>query len=152
MNRSKTPRVILFADDDPDDRMLVRDAFEEGRLDCDLRCVEDGEELIDYLCRRGKYASAREAPRPALILLDLNMPRKDGREVIREIKADPAVRQIPIIVLTTTQAEEDIRRAYDLGVNSLIVKPVLFEALVDVVSTLGKYWFETVELPGSRGR
>ena len=152
MNRSKTPRTILFADDDPDDRMLVRDAFEESRLDCDLRCVEDGEELLDYLRRRGKYASAPEAPRPALILLDLNMPRKDGREVICEIKADPALRQIPIVVLTTTQAEEDAWRAYDLGVNSFVVKPVVFEALVEVVSTLGKYWFETVELPGSRGR
>ena len=152
MNHSKTPRAILFADDDPDDRMLVRDAFEESSLDCDLRCVEDGEELIDYLRRRGKYASAQEAPRPALILLDLNMPRKDGREVICEIKTDPDLRQIPIIVLTTTQAEEDAWRAYDLGVNSFIVKPVVFEALVEVVSTLGKYWFETVELPGSRGR
>jgi CheY-like chemotaxis protein len=152
MNHLKTPRAILFADDDPDDRMLVRDAFEESRLDCDLRCVEDGEELIDYLRRRGKYAPVQEAPRPALILLDLNMPRKDGREVIREIKADPDLRQIPIIVLTTTQAEEDVWRAYDLGVNSFIVKPVVFEVLVELVSTLGKYWFETVELPGSRGR
>jgi CheY-like chemotaxis protein len=152
MNHLKTPRAILFADDDPDDRMLVRDAFEESRLDCDLRCVEDGEELIDYLRRRGKYAPVQEAPRPALILLDLNMPRKDGREVIREIKADPDLRQIPIIVLTTTQAEEDVWRAYDLGVNSFIVKPVVFEVLVELVSTLGKYWFEAVELPGSRGR
>jgi CheY-like chemotaxis protein len=130
----------------------VRDAFEESRLDCSLRCVEDGEELFDYLRRRGKYAPVQAAPRPALILLDLNMPRKDGREVIREIKADPDLRRIPIVVLTTTQAEEDVWRAYDLGVNSFIVKPVVFEALVDVVSTLGKYWFETVELPSSRGR
>src|SRR5262245_58414702 len=151
MKQSKAP-VILFADDDPDDRMLVCDAFEESHLNCDLRCVEDGEELIDYLRRRGKYTSAQAAPRPALVLLDLNMPRKDGREVIREIKADPALRLIPIVVLTTTQAEEDIWRAYDLGVNSFIIKPVGFETLVEVVSTLGKYWFDTVELPGSRGR
>lgn len=151
MKQSKA-LVILFADDDPDDRMLVRDAFEESRLNCDLRCVEDGEELLDYLRRRGKYTSAQAAPRPALILLDLNMPRKDGREVIREIKADPDLRLIPIVVLTTTQAEEDVWRAYDLGVNSFIIKPVAFEALVEVVSTLGKYWFDTVELPGSRGR
>jgi CheY-like chemotaxis protein len=152
MERPRAPRAILFADDDPDDRMLVRDAFEESRLECDLRCVEDGEELIDYLHRRGKYASALDTPRPALILLDLNMPRKDGREAIREIKADSKLRQIPIIVLTTTQAEEDIWRSYDLGVNSFSIKPVVFEALVQVVSTLGKYWFETVELPRSRGR
>ena len=151
MKQSKA-LVILFADDDPDDRMLVRDAFEESRLNCDLRCVEDGEELLDYLRRRGKYTSAQAAPRPALILLDLNMPRKDGREVIREIKADPDLRLSPIVVLTTTQAEEDVWRAYDLGVNSFIIKPVAFEALVEVVSTLGKYWFDTVELPGSRGR
>src|SRR5262249_47637676 len=137
---------------DPDDRMLVCDAFEESGLGCDLRCVEDGEELLDYLRRRGKYASGGDAPRPALILLDLNMPRKDGREVIREIKADPGLRQIPIVVLTTTRAEEDIWRSYDLGVNSFIVKPVLFEALVEMVVTLGKYWFETVELPRSSGR
>jgi CheY-like chemotaxis protein len=152
MEQTKAPLAILFADDDPDDRLLVRDAFEESRLACDLRCVEDGEELIDYLRRRGKYASVQAAPRPVLILLDLNMPRKDGHEVIRELKTDPKLRQIPIVVLTTTRAEEDIWRAYDLGVNSVIVKPVVFEALVELVSTLAKYWFETVELPSSRGR
>ena len=147
MKHSKTPRAILFADDDPDDRMLVRDAFEESRLDCDLRCVEDGEELVDYLRRRGKYTSAQAAPRPALILLDLNMPRKDGREALKEIKASPELRRIPIVVLTTSKADEDILRTYDLGVNSYITKPVTFDSLVDTVKILGRYWFEIVELP-----
>jgi CheY-like chemotaxis protein len=152
MEQSKAPPALLLADDDPDDRMLVRDALVEGHLSCDLRCVEDGEELLDYLRRRGRYASAQAAPRPALILLDLNMPRKDGHEVLREIKSDQDLRQIPIVVLTTTRAEEDVWRAYDLGVSSFIVKPAVFEILVEVIARLGQYWFETVELPGSRGR
>jgi len=139
--------TILLADDDADDRMMASDALEESRLANDLRCVEDGEELMDYLHRRGKYAPPNEAPRPGLILLDLNMPRKDGREALKEIKADPELRSIPVIVLTTSKAEEDIYRTYDLGVNSFITKPVNFESLVAVMKALGKYWFEIVELP-----
>lgn len=139
--------TILLADDDADDRMMASDALEESRLANDLRCVEDGEELMDYLHRRGKYASPNDAPRPGLILLDLNMPRKDGREALKEIKAEPELRSIPVIVLTTSKAEEDIYRTYDLGVNSFITKPVNFESLVAVMKTLGKYWFEIVELP-----
>ena len=139
--------TILLADDDADDRMMASDALEESRLANDLRCVEDGEELMDYLHRRGKYAPPNDAPRPGLILLDLNMPRKDGREALKEIKAQPELRSIPVVVLTTSQAEEDIYRTYDLGVNSFITKPVNFESLVALMKTLGKYWFEIVELP-----
>jgi CheY-like chemotaxis protein len=139
--------TILLADDDADDRMMAADALEESRLANDLRFVEDGEELMDYLHRRGKFAPPNEAPRPGLILLDLNMPRKDGREALREIKAERELRSIPVIVLTTSQAEEDIYRTYDLGVNSFITKPVNFESLVAVMKALGKYWFEIVELP-----
>jgi CheY-like chemotaxis protein len=127
--------------------MMASDALEESRLANDLRCVEDGEELMDYLHRRGKYAAPNDAPRPGLILLDLNMPRKDGREALKEIKAQPELRSIPVVVLTTSQAEEDIYRTYDLGVNSFITKPVNFESLVALMKTLGKYWFEIVELP-----
>ena len=118
----------------------------EGRLANDLRFVENGEDLMDYLRHQGKYSDTA-VPRPGLILLDLNMPRKDGRTVLKEIKSDPELRQIPVVVLTTSQADEDIYKSYDLGVNSYIVKPVTFEALVDILQTLEKYWFEIVELP-----
>jgi CheY-like chemotaxis protein len=141
------PITILMADDDPDDRMLAQEAWEENRLANDLHFVQDGEELMDYLHRRGKYTHLAGAPLPGLILLDLNMPKKDGREALREIKANPHLRRIPIVVLTTSKAEEDILRSYDLGVNSFITKPVTFEALVDVVKTLARYWLQIVELP-----
>jgi CheY-like chemotaxis protein len=139
--------TILLADDDADDRMLAQDALKESRLANDLRFVENGEELMDYLRRQGRFADAAASPTPGLILLDLNMPRKDGREALREIKSDPALRHIPIVVLTTSKAEEDIYRTYDLGVNSFITKPVTFDGLVNVMRTLGTYWFEIVELP-----
>jgi len=141
------PITILLADDDADDRMLTQEALRESRLANDLRMVEDGEELMDYLTRQGKFARAEDAPRPGLILLDLNMPRKDGREALKEIKSDPALRQIPVVVLTTSKAEEDIYRTYDLGVNSFITKPVDFQGLVKAMQALGRYWFEIVELP-----
>lgn len=141
------PITILLADDDPDDRLLTKQALEENRLANDLRFVENGEELLDYLYRLGKYRSPASAPRPGLILLDLNMPKKDGREALEEIKSHPDLRQIPIVVLTTSKTEEDIYRSYNLGVNSYITKPVTFQGLVEVMKTLGKYWFEIVELP-----
>ena len=147
MAETARPITILLADDDADDRMLTRDALAESRLANNLKFVEDGEQLMDYLCRRGNYASAEDSPRPGLILLDLNMPRKDGREALREIKSNPNLRHIPIVVLTTSKAEEDIYRTYDLGVNSFITKPVTFEGLVGVMRALGRYWFEIVELP-----
>ncbi|HYO12730.1 MAG TPA: response regulator [Thermoanaerobaculia bacterium] len=147
MKRQSRPITILLAEDDADDRMLVQDAVAEGRLANDLRCVEDGEELMDYLHQRGRYSAGEAAPRPGLILLDLNMPRKDGREALQEIKADPALRRIPVVVLTTSKAEEDIFRSYDLGANSYVTKPVTFQSLVDLMKTLGRYWLEIVELP-----
>jgi CheY-like chemotaxis protein len=145
--KTTRPITILVADDDADDRMMIRDALAENRLANDLRFVEDGEELMDYLLQRGRFAAAATSPRPGLILLDLNMPRKDGREALREIKGNPELRGIPVVVLTTSKAEEDIYRTYDLGVNSFITKPVTFEALVEITRQLGQYWFEIVELP-----
>ncbi len=139
--------TIIMADDDPDDRQLAKEAFEECRLANEVTFVEDGEELMEYLTRRGKYANMSEAPLPALILLDLNMPRKDGREALKEIKSNPDLKRIPIVVLTTSKAEEDILRTYDLGVNSYVTKPVTFDSLVETIKVLGKYWFEIVELP-----
>lgn len=139
--------TILLAEDDADDRLLVREALTESRVVNELRCVEDGEELIDYLHRRGRYADPEESPRPGLVLLDLNMPRKDGREALREIKADPDLKRIPVVVMTTSKAEEDIFRSYDLGANSYITKPVTFERLVELMKVLGRYWIEFVELP-----
>jgi len=146
------PITILIADDDDDDRILARDALAESRLANDLRFVCDGEELIEYLRREGKYSDPKLSPRPGLILLDLNMPRKDGREALREIKVDPDLRSIPVIVLTTSKAEEDIYKTYDLGVNSFISKPVTFEGLVTIMHGLRRYWFEIVELPPQDNR
>jgi len=139
--------TILMADDDQDDCLLVKEAFEENRLLGELRFVEDGEALMDYLYHRGKYSEQNLSPRPGLILLDLNMPRKDGREALREIRSDPALRTIPVIVLTTSKEDKEVYRSYDLGANSFITKPVTFEALVEIVRLLGKYWFDTVKLP-----
>ena len=138
--------TILMADDDADDRLLAEDAMRESRLGNSFRCVEDGQELMDYLMRRGKYAT-QEAPRPGLILLDLNMPKKDGRQALQEIKSDPDLRRIPVVILTTSKTEEDVLRSYDLGANSFITKPVTFDGLVDIVRSLGNYWFRIVELP-----
>ncbi len=139
---------ILLADDDEDDRLLAIDALREAKLANDIATVADGEELMDYLHHRGKYSDPASSPRPGLILLDLNMPRKDGREALDEIRADADLRRIPIVVLTTSEAEEDILRTYELGVNSFITKPVSFEGLVQIMRTLRSYWLEIVRLPG----
>jgi CheY-like chemotaxis protein len=136
-----------MADDDADDRMLAKEALEESRVLNDLRFVEDGEALMDYLRHRGKYTDEDASPRPGLILLDLNMPKKDGREALEEIKNEPELRRIPIVVMTTSQAEEDIFRSYDLGASSFITKPVTFDRLVELMKTLGNYWVEFVQLP-----
>lgn len=144
------PITILMADDDADDRLMAQEALEEARLANTLHCVEDGEELMDYLYHRGQYGALHTAALPGLILLDLNMPKKDGREALQEIKADAVLRRIPVVILTTSKAEEDILRSYDLGVSSFIVKPVAFDSLVKVMQTLGRYWFEIVELPPER--
>ncbi|MDX6585911.1 MAG: hypothetical protein QOI31_384 [Solirubrobacterales bacterium] len=144
--------TILMAEDDPDDRVLTREAMESAHVANDLRFVNDGQYLMDYLRREGDYANVSEAdaPMPGIILLDLNMPRMDGREALAEIKSDPELRMIPVVVLTTSKAEEDIVKTYDLGVNSFITKPVTFTALVEVMRTWSRYWFEIVDLPGGR--
>jgi len=146
------PVTILMADDDADDRLLTKEAFEASRLANELKFVENGVELLDYLYRRGKYADPAESPRPGIILLDLNMPKKDGREVLAEIRKDPAFSHIRIIILTTSKAEEDIYRTYDLGATSYITKPVTFDSMVDVIKTLGRYWLEIVELADDETR
>lgn len=147
MTQNRRPIVILIADDDAEDRMLVKEALQESRLTNNIHFVENGEELMDYLQNRGSFADKEKFPTPGLILLDLNMPKKDGREALKEIKADERLRVIPVVVLTTSKAEEDVLRTYDLGVSSFISKPVTFASLVDVMKTLSKYWFEIVELP-----
>lgn len=147
MSRRSTPITILVADDDADDRMMIEEAFEESRLANEIQFVEDGEQLLAYLRREGEYAGLKGKPYPGVILLDLNMPKKDGREALREMKADPALCRIPVVVLTTSQAEEDIAKTYGLGVSSFITKPVTFEGLVDAVKVLCRYWIEIVALP-----
>jgi CheY-like chemotaxis protein len=142
----KSP-VVLMAEDDPDDRLLAQDALTESRVEAELHFVENGEELLDYLWHRGKYSENTASPRPGLILLDLNMPRKDGREALKDIKADPDLRRIPVVVLTTSRADTDIGGIYELGANSFISKPVKFNALVKVMRMIGEYWFRIVELP-----
>ena len=149
MSVSAKPLAILMADDDADDRLLAKDALMECGLNNELHFVENGEELLDFLHRRGKYAGS-SVPRPGLILLDLNMPRKDGREALREIRADASLRKIPVVVLTTSRADADIVRIYELGANSFISKPTSFDLLVGVMKVLGQYWFGVVELPEKR--
>jgi CheY-like chemotaxis protein len=142
------PVTILMADDDEEDCELTRDALQDAHVINDLRFVSDGEELMDYLRHTGRYAAGVvPAPRPGIILLDLNMPKKDGREALAEIKADQNLRRIPIVVLTTSQDEQDVFRTYDLGVNSFITKPVTFAGLVEIMQAWTRYWFEIVELP-----
>jgi CheY-like chemotaxis protein len=147
MSRSTLPIRILVAEDDADDRMMIKDAFEESRLGNPVDFVEDGVQLMNYLQREGEYANLSDHPYPGFILLDLNMPRKDGRTALREIKASPVLQRIPIVILTTSKAEEDIVRTYNLGVNSFICKPVTFDSLVEIVKTVGRYWIEIVALP-----
>ncbi|MBA1145767.1 response regulator [Ectothiorhodospiraceae bacterium WFHF3C12] len=141
------PIPILMAEDDPEDRLLTREAFREGRLANPLFFVEDGEALMDYLRRRGSYADEALYPFPGVVLLDLNMPRKDGRTCLAEIKRDPGLRHLPVVVLTTSAQEEEVVRSYDLGANSFVSKPVDFNKLVGIVQTFGCYWFSIVELP-----
>jgi CheY-like chemotaxis protein len=147
MNIEARSITILMADDDEDDRLMTKEALTEARLVNEIKFVVDGEELMDYLYQRDKFADPASSPRPGLILLDLNMPKKDGREALKEIKANSDLRQIPIVVLTTSKAEEDIYRSYELGVNSFITKPVSFDGLVFVMTTLAHYWFQIVKLP-----
>ena len=144
------PSVIVMAEDDMDDRLLIKDALAESNWPADLRFVDNGEEMMDYLTRSGKYAAAADAPRPNLILLDLNMPRKDGREVLREMKTRVDLKRIPVVVLTTSRADTDIEKMYELGANSFISKPIQFDSLVKLMRLLSQYWLQTVELPNGK--
>jgi CheY-like chemotaxis protein len=147
MRHRGEPVVILMAEDDPDDRLLSEEALKEAHLANELHFVYDGEDLMDYLRHQGKYTNLDNNPRPGIILLDLNMPKKDGREALKEIKEDPDLRLIPVVVLTTSKAEEDILKSYDLGVSGYVTKPVTLQELIEVMKGLGRYWFEIVELP-----
>ncbi|MBE9200967.1 MULTISPECIES: response regulator [unclassified Nodularia (in: cyanobacteria)] len=147
MQGSQTSVTILMADDDEDDRILVREALLESQLPIDLHIVSNGEELLNYLYNRGLYTDKSQAPRPGLILLDLNMPLKSGLEVLEDIKTDAILRSIPVIVLSTSNDKEDIYHTYNLGASSFITKPVTFAALVEMIKSIGKYWFQIVQLP-----
>ena len=146
MKDDKTP-IILIAEDDEDDRMFTKEAFDESLIHHEIRFVNDGVELLDYLKRRNKYTNSATSPRPSIILLDLNMPKVDGREALREIKSDLKLRTIPVVVLTTSKSEQDILKTYDLGVNCFITKPLSFMDFLEVTRTLGHYWFDIVKLP-----
>lgn len=147
MEEKKNALPILMVDDDQDDRLLTEKALRTNRVINPIVFLEDGEELVDYLRRQGKYSGAGQAPKPCFILLDLNMPKMDGRKALGIIKADPALRKIPVVILTTSQAEEDIMKSYNLGANSFISKPIDFESLVNLMDSLKQYWLEIVELP-----
>jgi CheY-like chemotaxis protein len=138
---------ILMADDDPDDCLPVKDALAENQPAVELRVVENGEDLLDYLHRHGKYRSEEPGPKPDLIFLDLNMPRKDGREALKEIKSDKTLRGIPVVVLSTSGVNEDVLESYGLGANSFVTKPASFESLCKTLKTVPTYWFKTVRLP-----
>jgi CheY-like chemotaxis protein len=141
------PAVILLAEDDRGDQELTRRALEEGKIRNDLRIVEDGEEALAYLHRRGKYKDPATSPRPDLLLLDLNLPRVDGREVLERVRADSKLRRMAVVVLTTSRQEEDILRSYELGCNSFITKPVDMDQFIRVIHALEEYWFQIVVLP-----
>lgn len=147
MIESRDLITILVAEDDPDDRMLIQRALSKGVLANDVRMVEDGEELLAYLRREGTYSDPATSPRPGLILLDLNMPRLSGREALRVIKSDERTRSIPVVILTTSQAETDILESYTTGANAYVTKPVTFDDLVRVVRAIDSFWFEVVSLP-----
>jgi len=140
--------LILMAEDDLDDRLLAQDAFKESGLGTELRFVNDGVELMDYLYKQNKFSGPETAPKPGLIILDLNMPRKDGREALKELKANAELRKIPVVILTTSTAGPDISKVYDLGANSFISKPVAYNSLVGLMRSLADYWFNVVVLPG----
>ena len=147
MGAHAQPIVILLADDDEEDRMLSSDALAESRVVNELRFVEDGEELLDYLYHRGKYANGETSPTPGLILLDLNMPGLDGRKTLEIIKRSPSLKKIPVVVLTTSDDERDIKACYELGANTYVQKPVDFDGLIAAVKRLKEYWFEIALLP-----
>ena len=150
MKTQEQSLLVLLADDDPDDQMLVQDAFAQAKIGAQLRCVNDGEELLAYLRREGEFAGLRDEDEPSLILLDLNMPRKNGQDALREIKADPLLSHIPVIALSTTLDAEDVVQTYKSGVSSFIAKPTTFVELVAIMNQFLRYWFETVVLARDR--
>jgi len=141
------PAVILLAEDDPGDQELTQRALEQSRIRNELYIVEDGEEALDYLLRRGKYEDPASSPKPDLMLLDLNMPKVDGKRVLEQMRADPNLRRVPVVALTTSRQEQDIISTYDLGVNSYIVKPVNMDQFINAIKVLKDYWFQIVVLP-----
>ena len=143
-NRSAPPVEILLVEDNPGDERLTREALKEGKVYSNLHWVKDGVEALEFLRKKGKYAST---PRPDIILLDLNLPKKDGREVLQEIKQDPALRTIPVVILTSSEAERDISRAYALQANCYITKPVDLDQFITVVRSIEDFWFSIVKLP-----
>ena len=147
MTSNGSPIVILLADDDEDDRMMTEDAFRRHRLANEFHAVVDGEELMDFLKRRGKH---KDAPRPDIILLDLNLPKKDGREVLSEIKQDENLRYIPVVILTTSKAEEDVLKSYHLHANCYVTKPVDLEKFITVVQSIDRFWLTVVTLPNAK--
>ncbi len=147
MNMKKNSVPILMVDDDKDDRIITEKALRKNRVINPILFLADGEELMDYLNRRGRFSDPNTSPRPCFILLDLNMPKMDGREALKEIKTNPAFKSIPVVILSTSNAEEDILRSYDVGANSFITKPVSFDGLVVLMESLKSYWLEIVELP-----
>ena len=138
--------LMLMAEDDEDDRMMAQEVLDESELESEIRFVENGQELFDYLRREGRYREPETSPRPGIILLDLNMPRVDGWEALGELKSTEEFRRIPIVVLTTSREEQDVARAYELGANSYIVKPATFDGLGQVMTNLCRYWLHTVKL------
>lgn len=144
---SRKRTVVIIAEDDPDDRLLIKDALKQACNTVDVHFVQDGAEMLDYLHHRGKYKEIGSAPQPELVLLDLNMPKKGGLEVLQEIKGDTALRTIPVVVLTTSRSPEHVSRSYELGGNGFITKPESYTELVEIMKTLDQYWFHTVKLP-----
>lgn len=148
MTKDGKRTVVIIAEDDPDDRLLIKDAIKEASSKkVDVYFVQDGAEMLDYLYHRGKYSSTSDAPWPELVLLDLNMPKKNGMEVLAEIKNDPALRAIPVVVLTTSHSPEHVQRSYELGGNGFVTKPSSFIELVELMKGIEGYWFKTVKLP-----
>lgn len=141
------PNIILLADDDEDDRLIIQEAIDETEFEGRIQTVTDGEELLNYLHRRGRWTNPDTSPVPGLILLDLNLPKKDGRQILQEIKNHPQLKSIPIVVLTTSKAQQDIHQTYLLGVNSFVTKPISFKKMVTVMNAIAQYWFDVVKLP-----
>jgi two-component system response regulator len=147
MNQTPKPFTILIAEDDEDDYLLTLEALKEAGVDNEVHWVKDGDEVLEYLTSHTSENNGASGRLPGLILLDLNMPKKDGREALAEIKSNSKFRKIPVIVMTTSSAESDITKSYDLGVNSFIQKPVRFNELVEMAKVLFSYWIKTVKLP-----